>query len=96
MTAREANWQQDSASVSSPFSTHSIDPQVPPTLGRRAWGLMLSQVRLPTEEGAAAFFAGSYRVREETFSRLPPFSRGRSVYGIVTLDQYKDYILDWP
>jgi len=96
MTAREANWQQDSGSVSSPFSTHSIDPQVPPTLGRRAWGLMLSQVRLPTEEGAAAFFAGPHKVREDTFSRLPPFSRGRSVYGIVTLDQYKDYVLDWP
>ncbi|MCX5659683.1 MAG: hypothetical protein NTW19_08175 [Planctomycetota bacterium] len=97
MSVRNASWPRDSISVSSPFSSHSFDPDLPPTYGRRHWGLMLSQVRLPKEEGAAAFFGPGYQgFVEHPFKRLPPFSRARSLYGIVALDQYKDYILDWP
>lgn len=96
MTARQAGWQHDAASVSSPFSTHSIDPQVSSTLGRRAWGLTLAPVRLPVEQGATAHYGGFSAGPDADYARLPPFARARSVYGIVTLDQYKDYVLDWP
>ena len=97
MSARDVTWQRDIASVSSPFSMHSLDPALPATYGRRHWGLMLSQVRLPGGEGATAFLGASYRGSAEyAYTNLPPFSRARSLYGVVTLDQYKDYILDWP
>ena len=97
MSARNAVWQRDSGSVSSPFSMHSLDPDVAATYGRRHWGLMLAQVRLPKEEGATAFFGPAYQgFAGHPYKKLPPFSRARSLYGIITLDHYKDYILDWP
>ena len=96
MSARDMTWQRDSGSVSSPFSMHSFDTSLPPTYGRRHWGLMLSQTRLPKEETATAFQGMNYKgFAAYAFKKLPPFSRARSLYGIVTLDQYKDYILDW-
>lgn len=96
MSARDVTWQRDSASVSSPFSTHSFDPSLPPTYGRRHWGLMLSAVHLPKEEGATAFYGPAYQgFAEHPYAKLPPFSRARCLYGIVTLDQYKNYVLDW-
>ena len=97
MSARNSVWQRDSGSVSSPFSMHSLDPDVAATYGRRHWGLMLAQVHLPKEETATAFFGPAYQgFADHKYSKLPPFSRARSLYGIITLDQYKDYILDWP
>ena len=97
MSARDMTWQRDSGSVSSPFSMHSLDPEVAPTYGRRHWGLQLAPVHLPKEEGAAAFFGPAYKgFADQAYKKLPPFSRARSLYGIITLDHYKDYILDWP
>ncbi len=95
MSARDTTWQRDIGSVSSPFSMHSLDPAVPATYGRRHWGLMLSQVRLPREETASASYGGGYK-GQYPYNTLPPFARARTLYGVVTLDQYKDYILDWP
>ena len=97
MSARNPVWQRDSGSVSSPFSMHSLDPEVAATYGRRHWGLQLAPVHLPKEEGAAAFFGPAYKgFADQAYKKLPPFSRARSLYGIIPLDHYKDYILDWP
>lgn len=97
MSARDAAWPRDTASASSPFCSLSLDPAVSRTYGRRHWGLMLSQVRLPKEEGALAFTEPAYKgTKDEMYSRMTPFARARALYGNVTLDQYKNYILDWP
>jgi len=97
MSARNTAWGRDVASVSSPFSMHSFDPAVSKTYGRRHWGLVLSRVRLQKEKTALASFGMNYHgLARYKYAKLPPFSRARSLYGIVGLDRYKDYVLDWP
>jgi hypothetical protein len=63
-----------------PFSTAEIDPDLPPTLGRRHWALVLES--RPTKEDGAFDTAPHYLYRR--------------YYGSLNLDDYKDFILDWP
>lgn len=83
MSVRHAEWWRDGASETSPFSFVTHDPDLPETYGRRVWGLVLGQTKL--RPGLAAH-------------RGPvlPVYCARVLYGVVGLDRYKDYILDWP
>ncbi|HUS46571.1 MAG TPA: hypothetical protein VM098_00515 [Phycisphaerae bacterium] len=76
----DASWTVESTSGNSPFSTHQHDPALPPTLGRRQWGLMLAP---PARSGFDLGKSGRC-------------GSARMLYGCPPLDTYKDYVLDWP
>ena len=63
-----------------PFSTAEIDPDLPPTLGRRHWALVL-EPRPMAEDGS--------------FDPKPHYHY-RIYHGSMNLDHYKEWILDWP
>jgi hypothetical protein len=78
---RPPTWLNEITSERSPLSMHEHDPALPATYGRRVWGLQLAPVA-QKPEGSVHGDA--------------PFFRGKVFYGIVGLDRYKDYVLDWP
>ncbi len=93
MSARLANWHEDGASFTSPFSIAQHDPNLPRTAGRRVWGLVLASVAPAWRAQAAT--PGGYSVPWST-NTPPLFWRMRNEYGTFGLDQYKDFILEWP
>ncbi|MCL1857120.1 MAG: hypothetical protein FWF84_05740, partial [Kiritimatiellaeota bacterium] len=68
---------------SNPFSTGEPNPALPVTLGRRMWALVTEHVET------------------DNYPSLPPavvdrlHDVYRSYYGYITLDDYKDWILEW-
>lgn len=60
-----------------PFSTAEIDPDSPPTLGRRQWALVLGS--LPQGD-------------KQLYDDMDFY---RSYQGYISLDDYKDWVLDW-
>ena len=92
ISARYANWHEDGASQTSPFSIGQHDPNLPRTLGRRVWGLVLAPC--VGDWLNRSVLSGGYSV---PWNKQPStFWRTRNWYGTVGLDRYKDYILDWP
>ncbi|HYG76533.1 MAG TPA: hypothetical protein VEK08_16130 [Planctomycetota bacterium] len=92
MSPRLIGWIRDGGSTTSPFGTHTFDPALPQTYSRRVWGLMLAPVELPKVETAK--FRRDWS--DDPADKVLPFARARCIYGVVGLDRYKDYILDWP
>ena len=78
------SWLREQTSEASQFSTHNHDPELSPTLGRRAWGLLLSDAGLSPK--IANKKKGAYD---------NDFFTARMQYGAIPLNNYKDYILDW-
>ena len=78
---RPLTWLNEITSEVSPLSMHEHDPALPATYGRRVWGLQLAPVA---------------QKPEGSIHGDAPFFRGKVFYGIVGLDRYKDYVLDWP
>jgi len=75
-----------------PFSTEEIDPALPQTLGRRLWSLVL---------GPRPMAAKTTTVKDgkETDVEAPVYATMdlyRSYYSFITLDDYKDWVLEWP
>ncbi len=81
LCARYNTWPRDGASQTSPFSIGQHDPALPRTVGRRTWGLLLAPL------------APGWR---PTDGKATDLTLARIWYGIVGLDRYKDYVLDWP
>lgn len=82
MTLRRADWPRDCASETSPFAFKTHDPNLSATYGRRVWGLVL----------------GAPDLRPKVEARMAPakaIMAARLLYGVVGLDRYKDFILDW-
>ncbi len=94
MTARDANWIDDTGSETSPFSMHENDPNLSTTYGRRLWALVLGQPQVKNSKDSKVVF--SYFHAQQPLSDMTVFGQVRSFYGVVGLDRYKDYILDWP
>ncbi|MHC4885607.1 MAG: hypothetical protein ACYTGH_11035 [Planctomycetota bacterium] len=67
-------------SPQNPFNTGEIDPDLPSTLGRRHWALIVEP--RPTDE------KGKYNPK--------PHYVYRRYNGSINLNDYKDWILDWP
>ncbi len=82
MSVRHATWLRDVTSETSPFSMQEHEPGLPVTYGRRVWGLALAK---PSRDWRA--FGDQ---------AIGPFIQCRLMYGIVGLDRYKDFILQWP
>lgn len=67
----------------SPFCVITHEPGKPPTWGRRQWGLVLGRPPQAVKGGTGGTEVG-------------PFYQARLTYGVVGLDRYKDFILEWP
>ncbi len=83
MDVAPISWLSEPASDVSPFSCHEHDPSLPTTTGRRIWALVLAQPAMTVvgySEKSTA--SAGYAVR--------------ALYGLVGLDRYKDFILNWP
>lgn len=82
MSVTQTSWLNEPRSDSSPFSCHEHDPALPTTYGRRVWALVLTPPAMTSKDlqGEAAGVGNAVRI----------------YYGVVGLDHYKDYILDWP
>ena len=93
MSARYANWHEEGASQTSPFSIGQHDPNLPRTYGRRMWALVLAPLAPAWRELGAA--PGGYSVPWSK-DTPPLFWRTRNWYGVIGLDRYKDYVLQWP
>ena len=83
MTLRHASWLREVTSETSPFSCLEHENALPTTYGRRVWGLVLAH---PATRGLA-MARGTPR---------GPLAAARLLYGIISLDRYKDYQLEWP
>ena len=94
MTARHASWLIDTASETSPFSMTEHEPGLARTYGRRLWGLVLAAPKVPDAEHSTVRF--TYFQAPQPLGSLGPFAQARSSYGVVGLDRYKDYVLEWP
>ncbi|HUS48065.1 MAG TPA: hypothetical protein VM098_08095 [Phycisphaerae bacterium] len=80
MSVVQTSWLKEPRSDVSPFSCHEHDPALPATYGRRVWALVLT----PRAIASAALQGGA--------------GTGNAVriyYGVVGLDRYKNYILEW-
>ncbi len=75
------SWLNEPRSDVSPFSCHEHDPALPSTYGRRVWALVLAP---------PAMEAKGLQGEAGTGNAI------RILYGVVGLDRYKDYVLDWP
>ena len=94
MTARHGTWIIDTASETSPFSMVEHEPGLSRTYGRRVWGLALGAPKVKDAKRSTVRY--SYFNNPQPLSSLGPFAQVRSFYGVVGLDRYKDYILEWP
>ena len=81
MTLRHASWLREVTSETSPFSCFEHENELPTTYGRRVWGLVLAH---PATHGLS--IARDAR---------GPLAAARLLYGIISLDRYKDYQLEW-
>lgn len=75
-----------------PFSTAEIDPALPQTLGRRMWALVLGP-RPPVKT------VKGQKDGQETEAAVldpAPLDLYRNYYGHLSLDNYKDWVLEWP
>ena len=82
MTLRHASWLREVTSETSPFSCLEHENELPTTYGRRVWGLVLAH---PVTRGLG-MARGTPR---------GPLATARLLYGIIGLDRYKDYQLEW-
>ena len=83
MTLRHASWLREVTSETSPFSCLEHENALPTTYGRRIWGLVLAH---PVTHG----------LKMERGTPRGPLAAARLLYGIISLDRYKDYQLEWP
>ncbi|HOF86781.1 MAG TPA: hypothetical protein PLZ36_01585, partial [Armatimonadota bacterium] len=84
MATWPSSWLNEPRSDVSPFSCHEHDAALPVTYGRRVWALVLAK---------PAHHVTGYGDATTTAS---PAYAVRALYGIVGLDRYKDYLLEWP
>ena len=83
MDVAPISWINEPGSDVSPFSCHEHDPNLPITYARRVWALVLAQPTLKVIGYNNPQISGiGYSVRD--------------LYGVVGLDRYKDYVLNWP
>ena len=82
MCRRYASWLREVTSETSPFSMQEHEPGQSLTYARRHWGLLLAKPAM-TCTGESGRPCG-------------PVYQARLFYGVVGLDRYKDYQLDWP
>ncbi|MCL1857434.1 MAG: hypothetical protein FWF84_07355, partial [Kiritimatiellaeota bacterium] len=79
---RPTSWLEEPRSDVSPFSCHEHDPAFPETYGQRVWGLLLANAPM----------------RGYGYDEVTAASDGYSTklfYGMVGLDRYKDFVLEW-
>jgi hypothetical protein len=81
MAVAQTSWIKEPRSDVSPFSCHEHDPALPTTYGRRVWALALTPPALTSDKLQGGAGVGN---------------AVRIYYGVVGLDRYKDYVLDWP
>jgi hypothetical protein len=81
MSVVQMSWLKEPRSDVSPFSCHEHDPALPTTYGRRVWVLVLTPPAMTSKSLQGEAGTGN---------------AVRIYYGVVGLDRYKDYILDWP
>jgi len=81
MSVIQTSWVKEPRSDVSPFSCHEHDPALPTTYGRRVWALVLTPPAMTSDQLQGGAGAGN---------------AVRIYYGVVGLDRYKDYLLDWP
>ncbi len=82
ISVRHARSATETTQETGVHSFHEHDPALPVTYGRRVWGLVLAPPAL--------------RTLAEFERAAGPFYQARLFYGIVGLDRYKDYTLEWP
>jgi hypothetical protein len=87
MSVTQTSWLKEPRSDVSPFSCHEHDPDLPTTYGRRVWALVLTPPAMNSKT-----LQGSDKGNGEPGTG----NAVRIYYGVVGLDRYKDYILDWP
>ena len=87
MSVVQTSWIKEPRSDVSPFSCHEHDPALPTTYGRRVWALVLTPPIMSSKK-----LQGNARSRGEPGAG----NAVRIYYGVVGLDRYKDYVLDWP
>ncbi len=80
MCVRPASWLREVTSETSPFSCQEHDSSLPTTYGRRVWGLQLGLPPL--------------KVTAEN-QKCGPVMQARLLYGVISLDRYKDFVLSW-
>jgi hypothetical protein len=83
MDAARISFKTNPGTDTGPFSCHEHDPDLPESLVRRVWGLVLAPPALPVTapKGHGSNCLG-YAIR--------------NLYGTVGLDRFKDFVLDWP
>ncbi len=81
MSVTQTSWLKEPRSDVSPFSCHEHDPALPTTYGRRVWALVLTPPAMTSKDLQGGVGVGN---------------AVRITYGVVGLDRYKDYVLDWP
>jgi hypothetical protein len=81
MSVTQTSWLKEPRSDTSPFSAHEHDPALPTTYGRRVWALVLTPPTMTSKDLQGEAGTGN---------------AVRIYYGVVGLDRYKDYVLDWP
>ena len=82
MSRRNASWLREVTSETSPFSMQEHEPGQSTTYSRRHWGLQLAEPAM-----SCVCEAGR---------PCGPVYQARLFYGVVGLDRYKDFQLDWP
>lgn len=87
MSVTQTSWLKEPRSDASPFSCHEHDPSLPTTHGRRVWALVLTPPAMNSKT-----LQGSDKGTKEPGTG----NAVRIYYGVVGLDRYKDYVLDWP
>lgn len=75
-----------------PFSTAEIDPALPQTLGRRMWSLVLG----PRPLAGTAKVVQNGKETDVAVPMCATLDLYRNYYGFISLDSYKDWILEWP
>ncbi len=81
MSVVQTSWLREPRSDVSTFSMHEHDPSLPATYGRRVWALVLTPPAMTSDSLQGGAGVGN---------------AVRIYYGVVGLDRYKDYVLDWP
>jgi len=91
---RPIRWYLDLSDDQSPFCSHEHDPDLPATYGRRVWalgfGLNTNTLAIWPE------FADSLSKPDYQGKITDPYTYTRSVLGFIGLDEYKEWIVDWP
>ena len=77
---KQTSWLAEPRSDVSAFSCHEHDPALPTTHGRRVWALVLAPPAMTAQSLQGGAGTGN---------------AVRIYYGVVGLDRYKDFVLDW-